>query len=366
MARVLFDHVTKKFGDIVAVNDMSLEIQDCEFLVFVGPSGCGKTTSLRLVAGLEEATQGRIFVGDRVVNDVPPHARDTAIVFQNYALYPHMTAAENMGFGLKMRGVPKGDVEREVRRAAEVLGISYLLDRRPKSLSGGERQRIALGRALVRNPQVFLLDEPLSNLDAQLRTHMRAELVRLHRRLESTFIYVTHDQVEAMTMATQIAVMNEGVIQQVGTPAEIYNQPRNLFVAGFIGSPAMNFIPLSLREADLGLTLVVGTFVVPVTGSQVGVLRPYTGRQVILGVRPEDMYVRPYVPEDIEPVSLRATVDVVELVGNEILVYLAIEDLALIARVDPRLSLEPGAVVDVVIDGNKCHCFDPGTGEAIT
>ena len=365
MAKVLYDHVTKRFGDVVAVNDMSLEIADREFLIFVGPSGCGKTTSLRLVAGLEEPNNGQIFIDDRLVNDAPPHARDTAIVFQNYALYPHMTASENMGFGLKMRGMPKTQTSQHVQEAAEVLGIAHLLDRRPQSMSGGERQRVALGRAIVRNPKVFLLDEPLSNLDAQLRTHMRAELVKLHRQLETTFIYVTHDQVEAMTMATQIVVMNEGIICQVGSPAEVYSRPQNLFVAGFIGSPSMNFVSVTPKESDNGLMLENGSFSLLVREAMIEIVRPYLHQEIIVGVRPEDIYVHPFVPEDINPASMKAKVDVVELVGNEILLYLTIDDWPIIARVDPRLSLRSGEEVEIVLNRNNCHCFDKDTERAI-
>ena len=365
MAKVYYDHVTKRFGDVVAVNDMTLEIADCEFLVFVGPSGCGKTTSLRLAAGLEEPNTGQIFIDDRLVNDVPPHDRDTAIVFQNYALYPHMTASENMAFGLKMRGVPKDQISRRVHEAAEALGITYLLDRKPHGMSGGERQRVALGRALVRNPKVFLLDEPLSNLDAQLRTHMRTELVKLHRQLEATFIYVTHDQVEAMTMATRIVVMHRGVIYQAGSPQEVYSFPQNLFVAGFIGSPSMNFVPVTLKESDEGLLLENGSFCVPVKRERGEVMRSYLGQEVVFGVRPEDIYVPPYVPEDIDAVSVKAKVDVVELVGNEILLYLTVGDLPIVARVDPRLSLTADDKLEIVLDRSNCHCFDRKTEQAI-
>jgi len=365
MARVLFDHVTKKFGDVVAVNDMTLEVPDGEFLVFVGPSGCGKTTSLRLVAGLEEPSDGQIFINGRMVNDIPPHNRDTAIVFQDYALYPHMTASQNMGFGLKMRGVPEAEVSQRVREASRVLGIDYLLNRRPKNLSGGERQRVALGRALVRNPKVFLLDEPLSNLDAQLRTHMRAELVKLHRQLAATFIYVTHDQIEAMTMATQIVIMHDGIIRQVGSPAEVYNNPANLFVAGFIGSPTMNFIPVMVTQSADGLALKHGSFSLPVREDSAENLKPYLEREAIVGIRPEDIYVRPYVPEDIDPVHMTARVDVVELVGNEILLYLVIDDLPVTARVDPRLTLAAGDEVELVFNRDNCHCFDRTTEQAI-
>ena len=260
MASVTFDHVYKRFGDVVAVNDLTIEVEDKEFLVFVGPSGCGKTTSLRLLAGLEEITEGNIMIGDRVVNDVPPKDRDIAMVFQSYALYPHMSVYDNMAFGLKLRKTPKADIERRVREAASILDIEHLLDRKPKQLSGGQRQRVAVGRAIVREPAVFLFDEPLSNLDAKLRVQTRSQLTRLHQRLATTFIYVTHDQVEAMTMASRIAVMKDGILQQIDTPQHLYDHPQNVFVAGFIGSPSMNFFDATLVESDGKLEINAGGF----------------------------------------------------------------------------------------------------------
>ena len=365
MAQVLFDSVTKRFGDVVAVNNVSLDIPDGEFWVFVGPSGCGKTTSLRLLAGLEDADRGRIFIGDRLVNDVPAPARDTAIVFQNYALYPHMTAKDNMGFGLKMRGLPRAEIVRRVRDAADVLGIAYLLDRVPRNLSGGERQRVALGRAIVRDPKVFLLDEPLSNLDAQLRTYMRGELVKLHRRLGTTFIYVTHDQVEAMTMATRIIVMNAGRVYQIGTPREVYSHPDNLFVAGFIGSPAMNFIPVTPNESDGALELRNGSFSILFRPPRTGALRAYVGKQIILGIRPEDIFLQQYRPDDIDGVTLSAAVDVVEPIGSELLLYLLVDRIPVVARVDARATLQTGDQVEIVLNRTNVYCFDAATEQAI-
>jgi len=268
MASVNFEHVYKRFGDVVAVNDLDIKVFDKEFLVFVGPSGCGKTTSLRLLAGLEEISDGRIMIGDRVVNDVPPKDRDIAMVFQSYALYPHMSVYDNMAFGLKLRKVPKAEIDKRVKQAAEILGIAQLLDRKPRQLSGGQRQRVAVGRAIVRDPAVFLFDEPLSNLDAKLRVQTRAEISKLHQRLGTTFIYVTHDQVEAMTMATRIAVMKDGLLQQVDSPQNLYDHPGNVFVAGFIGSPSMNFFDATLVEQDGKMFIDAGSFKLPIPESK--------------------------------------------------------------------------------------------------
>ncbi|TEU09147.1 MAG: ABC transporter ATP-binding protein, partial [Anaerolineales bacterium] len=299
MASVTYDHVTKRFGDVIAVNDMSIEVADKEFLVFVGPSGCGKTTSLRLLAGLEEIDEGNIYIGDRLVNDVAPKDRDIAMVFQSYALYPHMSVYDNMAFGLKLRKTPRADIERRVRESAGMLGIEELLDRKPKQLSGGQRQRVALGRAIVREPAVFLLDEPLSNLDAKLRVATRAELSKLHQRLETTFIYVTHDQMEAMTMATRICVQRDGILQQVDTPQNLYSFPGNIFVAGFIGSPAMNFFDVTVIGTRDEMHLDGGTFKVQVPPQRRAALAGYLGKQVVFGIRPEDIYDPQYVAADI-------------------------------------------------------------------
>src|SRR5437773_1244384 len=287
MATVTFDHVTKKYGDVLAVNDLNLAINEGEFMVLVGPSGCGKTTSLRMIAGLEEISSGELKIGDRIVNDVPPKDRDIAMVFQSYALYPHMTVRDNMAFGLKLRKLPKSDIERRVNEAANILSLDKLLDRKPKELSGGQRQRVALGRAIVREPAVFLMDEPLSNLDAKLRVQTRAEIARLHQRMGTTFVYVTHDQVEAMTMGTRIAVMSEGLLQQVGTPQVLYDTPSNRFVAGFIGSPAMNFVEATVAGSGESATLETAGLKVPVPGHLREAIGPTVGHKVIVGFRPD-------------------------------------------------------------------------------
>ncbi len=359
MASVIFDHVTKRFGDVVAVNDMSLQIEDKEFLVLVGPSGCGKTTSLRLLAGLEEITEGHILIGDRVVNDVPPKDRDIAMVFQSYALYPHMTVFDNMAFGLRLRKVPKEEIKRRVHEAAEILGIENLLDRRPRQLSGGQRQRVAVGRAIVRQPKVFLLDEPLSNLDAKLRVQTRAEIQKLHQRLGTTFVYVTHDQTEAMTMATRIAVMKDGVLQQVDTPQNLYNSPANVFVAGFIGSPAMNFFPARLERSDGRLVVDTGDFQVPVPQDRIPVYDPYVGRPVIFGIRPEDIHDPQFAPPGIQPAPVEAKVDVVEPMGNELILYLQSGRHTFVGRVDPRSEAQVGEPKRVVMNIENMHLFEP-------
>ncbi|MHB1357175.1 MAG: ABC transporter ATP-binding protein [Anaerolineae bacterium] len=365
MAGVTFEHVSKRFGDVIAVNDLSIEVADKEFLVFVGPSGCGKTTSLRLLAGLEEITEGNIFIGDRLVNDVAPKDRDIAMVFQSYALYPHMSVYDNMAFGLKLRKTPKAEVQRRVREGAAMLGIEELLDRKPKQLSGGQRQRVALGRAIVREPSVFLMDEPLSNLDAKLRVATRAELSRLHQRLETTFIYVTHDQVEAMTMGTRITVMRDGILQQCDTPQTLYNKPANIFVAGFIGSPAMNFFDVTVVGSGEDLALDGGSFKVKVSASEVERLMPYGGKQVVLGVRPEDIHDTHYAPPGIKPAPVMAKVDVTELMGNEVYLYLLSGSKNFIARVDPRTAARVGQEVQILFNMDNIHVFDRDTELAI-
>ena len=322
MASVTYDHVTKTFGDVIAVNDLDIQIEDKEFLVLVGPSGCGKTTALRLLAGLEEITEGDILIDDRVVNDVAPKDRDLAMVFQSYALYPHMTVYDNMAFGLKLRKTPKEEIKRRVGEAAEILGIEDLLDRRPRQLSGGQRQRVAVGRAIVREPKVFLFDEPLSNLDAKLRVQTRAEISKLHNRLATTFIYVTHDQVEAMTMATRIVVIKDGILQQLDTPQSLYDQPDNVFVAGFIGSPAMNFFDAKVAKSDGNFLIDADTFQVAIPEEAASVYGPYDGKKVIFGIRPEDVHAPDFAPPGILAADLEANVDVTELMGNEILVHL--------------------------------------------
>ena len=304
MASVTFDHVYKRFGDVIAVNDLNLNIEDKEFLVFVGPSGCGKTTALRCLAGLEEISDGKILIGDQVVNDIAPKDRDIAMVFQSYALYPHMSVYDNMAFGLKLRKVPKEDIKKRVGMAADMLGIGHLLDRKPRQLSGGQRQRVAVGRAIVREPKVFLFDEPLSNLDAKLRVETRANISKLHQQLATTFIYVTHDQVEAMTMASRIAVINKGILQQVDTPQHLYDHPVNLFVAGFIGSPAMNFFKVKVVKADGKLFVDGGSFKVQVPEDHMQAYLPYDGKSVIMGVRPENIHDPKFAKSDRSHVVL--------------------------------------------------------------
>lgn len=365
MAGVTYDHVYKQFGDVVAVNDLTIEIADKEFLVFVGPSGCGKTTSLRLLAGLEEITSGNIYIGDNLVNDVAPKDRNIAMVFQSYALYPHMSVYDNMAFGLKLRKTPKAEIDSRVNESARILGIQELLDRKPKALSGGQRQRVALGRAIVRDPAVFLMDEPLSNLDAKLRVATRAELSKLHQRLETTFIYVTHDQMEAMTMGTRIVVMRDGILQQVDTPQTLYNYPNNVFVAGFIGSPAMNFFDATLTGDSNKMYLDTGTFRVELPTERRDSLLDHLGREVVFGIRPEDIHDPQYAPPSITGAPVDCGVDVTELMGNEVFVYLLSGAKSFIARVDPRTSIRVGNQVHVLFNMDNMHVFDRDTEQAI-
>ena len=367
MASVTFDHVYKRFGDVVAVNDLNIEVEDKEFLVFVGPSGCGKTTSLRLLAGLEEISEGNIMIGDRVVNDVPPKDRDIAMVFQSYALYPHMSVYDNMAFGLKLRKTPKADIDRRVKEAADILDIGHLLDRKPKQLSGGQRQRVAVGRAIVREPAVFLFDEPLSNLDAKLRVQTRAQLTRLHQRLATTFIYVTHDQVEAMTMASRIAVMKDGLLQQIASPQELYDHPVNVFVGGFIGSPSMNFFDATLVESDGKLEINAGGFRIEVPEPKASAWREHKGKEVIFGIRPEDIHSKEYTPPGILESDMSASVDVTELMGNEIFLYLNTkDDKQFIARVDPRVKVTTGDAIELAVNMANAHIFDPKTETSLS
>jgi multiple sugar transport system ATP-binding protein len=365
MARVVFEHVTKRFGEVIAVDDLCLEAPDQEFLVLVGPSGCGKTTTLRLLAGLEEFESGTIIIGDRVVNYVEPKDRDVAMVFQNYALYPHMTVYENLAFCLKARRAGKGECDRRVREAAEILSIQHLLDRQPKQLSDGQRQRVALGRAIVREPQVFLMDEPLSNLDAKQRAQLRAELARIHRHVETTFIYVTHDQLEAMTMGTRIAVMKDGKVLQVDTPRNVYDCPKNLFVAGFVGSPAMNLFDVKVVGTAEEMHIQNSHFRFRVPPIKAQGMSEYLGKQVIFGIRPEDVHDRQYEPSGITAEHLTLTVDVTELIGNEVFLYLLNGSKSVIARVDRRNSARVGQQVDVAFDMNYAHFFDRDTQVAI-
>ena len=359
MASVTFIKVVKKFGDVVAVDDLSFEIEDKEFLVLVGPSGCGKTTALRCLAGLEEITSGEIMIGDQVVNDVPPKDRDIAMVFQSYALYPHMTVFDNMAFGLKLRRTSKEDINRRVREAAKILAIENLLDRKPRELSGGQRQRVALGRAIVREPQVFLFDEPLSNLDAKLRVQTRKEISKLHQRLNATFIYVTHDQVEAMTMGTRIAVINQGLLQQVDTPQNLYDKPANQFVAGFIGSPAMNFFQVKIQKSNGNLVIDSGGFQVDIPKEKTNTYKDLVGKQVVFGIRPEDIYNPEFPSPGIKAALVESKVDLLELMGDEIYVYLMAGKKDMVARVDPRSKYQIGDRVQVAFDMSNFHIFDP-------
>ena len=362
MATVTFDHLYKRYGeDVIAVNDLNLEIADGEFLVLVGPSGCGKTTALRCVAGLEEISDGRLLIGDRVVNDVAPKDRDIAMVFQSYALYPHMSVRENLAFGLKLRKVPKPEIERRVKEAAETIQLQKLLDRKPKELSGGQRQRVALGRAIVREPAVFLMDEPLSNLDAKLRVQTRAEIARLHQRLETTMVYVTHDQVEAMTMGTRIAVMNEGLLQQVGTPQALYDNPINRFVAGFIGSPSMNFVDVTADGTGDNVTLRgAGDWSVPTPKRLRGV---GAGKKLVAGFRPEHLEI---AEVGGEAASFQARADVVEYLGHEELLHVSAANQDIVAIVDSEHRVRPGDVIKLNLPLSKLHLFDGDTGEALT
>ena len=365
MAKVIFDHVTKRFDDVLAVNDLDIVIEDKEFLVLVGPSGCGKTTALRCLAGLEDITEGQIFIADQVVNDVAPKDRDIAMVFQSYALYPHMSVYDNMAFGLKLRKYPKDEIKRRVDEAAGILGIEPLLDRKPRQLSGGQRQRVALGRAIVREPKVFLLDEPLSNLDAKLRVQTRTEITKLHQRLATTFIYVTHDQVEAMTMASRIAVMNFGVLQQLDTPQNLYDRPDNLFVAGFIGSPAMNFFDGKLVNKNSKMFVECGTFEVQIPEERADVYAAHEGKSVIFGLRPEDVYDPKYEAPDIIGYPVEGSVEVTELMGNEIFVFLKSGNHDYVARIDPRTNFRMGDKVKVTFNMGNMHIFDKETEQAI-
>jgi multiple sugar transport system ATP-binding protein len=363
MAQVLMKDLNKKYDEVHAVKDVNLHIRDKEFMVLVGPSGCGKSTTLRMVAGLEEISGGQIIIGERVVNDLPPKDRDIAMVFQNYALYPHMTVYDNMAFGLKMRKFAKPEIEKRVKDAAEILGIQELLKRKPRQLSGGQRQRVAVGRAIVRHPQVFLFDEPLSNLDAKLRVQMRVELKRLHDRLETTAIYVTHDQVEAMTLGDRVVVMKDGWIQQVGEPLELYGRPANRFVAGFIGSPAMNFADVTINEANGDLWAVSSGLRVKLSADRGARMRPYKGQPVTMGVRPEDLHVASGA--DAAGTALDAVVDVVEPLGSEILLDVRVGTGSMVARVDPSVRVKVHEPVKLALTPDRLHFFDSKTEAAI-
>jgi multiple sugar transport system ATP-binding protein len=366
MASIKFEYVSKRFGDFVAVNDLTLDIQDGEFLVFVGPSGCGKTTSLRMLAGLEDVSEGYIYIGDRLVNGLSPKDRDIAMVFQSYALYPHMSVYENMAFSLQLQGKRKSEIKARVESAAKQLQIDHLLNRLPKELSGGQRQRVAVGRAIVRKPAVFLMDEPLSNLDAKLRVEARTEISKLHQELGTTFVYVTHDQVEAMTMGSRIAVMKDGILQQIDTPENLYNNPTNIFVGGFIGSPAMNFFTATLTEAEGDLYLINDFLRIPVPQERQPSYQKYVDCEVIFGIRPENIYDPNYLTVGIEPSSVKAQVLVKEMMGNEVILYLQTSNQeSFVARVDPRTSVKVGEAVEMVFDLQRFHLFNQATHEII-
>ncbi|HEY6065357.1 MAG TPA: sn-glycerol-3-phosphate ABC transporter ATP-binding protein UgpC [Thermoanaerobaculia bacterium] len=358
MAGVTFREVGKKYGEVFVIEDLNLDVVDQEFLVLVGPSGCGKTTALRMIAGLEDVSSGTIAIGDRVVNDVPPKARDIAMVFQNYALYPHMTVRENLEFGLKMRRTPPAEIDALIAEAAELLGLATLLARKPAQLSGGQRQRVALGRAIVRHPAVFLFDEPLSNLDAKLRVQMRAEIKKLQQRLRTTTVYVTHDQVEAMTMGSRIAVMHTGKIQQLGTPQEIYDRPQNLFVAGFVGTPPMNFFPAKVQDGRA----VAKAFSVPLAAP--GMQRPPGGAEVVLGVRPEDLLTSRSQPRG-PTAEIPFSVEIVEPLGDAVLVHGKVGDADVIAKVGPDEAPGAGERLPMRVELEKVHVFDAGTTQRI-
>lgn len=364
MAELVLDHIFKIYDNkVTAVEDFNLHIQDKEFIVFVGPSGCGKSTTLRMIAGLEEISKGDFSIDGKRVNDVAPKDRDIAMVFQNYALYPHMSVYDNMAFGLKLRKFPKDEIDRRVQEAAKILGLEPYLDRKPKALSGGQRQRVALGRAIVRDAKVFLMDEPLSNLDAKLRVQMRAEIAKLHQRLQTTTIYVTHDQTEAMTMATRLVVMKDGVIQQVGAPKEVYEKPENVFVGGFIGSPAMNFLSGKIEEGKF----VAGKTSIAIPEGKMKVLREqgYVGKEIILGIRPEDIHDEPVFIEASQGTKIHVKIDVSELTGAETMLYSSIEGQDFVARVDSRSDIKPGQSIDLAFDLNKAHFFDVTTESRI-
>ena len=369
MASLSLKNICKKYPNgFEAVKDFNLEIADKEFIIFVGPSGCGKSTTLRMVAGLEDITSGELKIGDKVVNDVEPKDRDIAMVFQNYALYPHMTVYDNMAFGLKLRKVPKDEIDKQVREAARILDLSALLDRKPKALSGGQRQRVAMGRAIVRNPKVFLMDEPLSNLDAKLRVQMRIEIAKLHQRLDATIIYVTHDQTEAMTLGTRIVVMKDGVIQQVDTPQNLYDKPQNLFVAGFMGSPQMNFLDakVEVKGDQVNLLFAGQTLPLPPAKAKKLIEGGYDGKTVTFGIRPEDVHDSDEWLKKSPETVIESTIRVYELLGAEVFLYFDIEGANVTARVDPRTTARTGDTVKFALDAEKIHVFDKETELVIT
>ena len=362
MASLSLKNVCKVYPNgFVAVKDFNLEIEDKEFIIFVGPSGCGKSTTLRMIAGLEEISSGELWIGDKQVNDVEPKDRDIAMVFQNYALYPHMSIYDNMAFGLKLRKVPKAEIDKQVHEAAKILDIEHLLDRKPKALSGGQRQRVAMGRAIVRKPKVFLMDEPLSNLDAKLRVQMRIEISKLHQRLQTTIIYVTHDQTEAMTLGTRIVVLKDGIIQQVDTPQNLYNAPQNVFVAGFIGSPQMNLIDAKLVKNGDDMVLMFGSNSVKLPKTKADKLGDYVGKTVVMGIRPEDLNDTEVFIANSPDSVIEAEIRVYELLGAEVYLYFDIEDKSCTARVNPRTTARPGDKIKLALDMTRLHLFDKDT-----
>ena len=369
MASLSLRNINKVYPNgFAAVKDFNLEIEDKEFIIFVGPSGCGKSTTLRMIAGLEEISSGELYIGDKLVNDVEPKDRDIAMVFQNYALYPHMSVYDNMAFGLKLRKTPKDQIEKLVHEAARILDLEHLLDRKPKALSGGQRQRVAMGRAIVRNPKVFLMDEPLSNLDAKLRVQMRVEISKLHQRLETTIIYVTHDQTEAMTLGTRIVVMKDGVIQQCDSPINLYNYPTNLFVAGFMGSPAMNFIDAVVGQEGSDVVLTFGDMKIKVPENKAKALVDggYVGKTVVMGIRPEDIHDDEIMINSSPESVVETTIKLYELLGAEVFLYFELAGVSCTARVNPRTTAKIGDTVKFAFDLNKLHVFDKETEQVIT
>ncbi|PKM51030.1 MAG: sugar ABC transporter ATP-binding protein [Firmicutes bacterium HGW-Firmicutes-7] len=369
MANLSLQSIGKNYPNgFSAVQDFNLEILDKEFIIFVGPSGCGKSTTLRMIAGLEDISCGELYIDEKLVNNIEPKDRDIAMVFQNYALYPHMSVFDNMAFSLKLRKTPKAEIKKQVDDVAKILSIESLLDRKPKELSGGQRQRVAIGRAIVRNPKVFLFDEPLSNLDAKLRVQMRIELAKLHHRLQTTFIYVTHDQTEAMTLGTRIVVMKDGIIQQVDTPLNLYSKPINKFVAGFIGSPQMNFIVTKVEKVQESICLVFGSqsVVLPDGKAKALINGGYINKEVVMGIRPEDIHDTQLFVEASDRSTIQAKVNVTELLGAEIFLYLSVENNEITAKVDPRSTAQPGDAIELALDLNKLHIFDKETELVIT
>ena len=366
MADLQLKNIYKRYsGNVTAVSDFCIDIEDKEFIILVGPSGCGKSTTLRMIAGLEEISEGELYIGGKLMNDVAPKDRDIAMVFQSYALYPHMTVYDNMAFALKLRKTPKDEIKKRVTEAAKILDIEHLLDRKPKALSGGQRQRVAMGRAIVRSPKVFLMDEPLSNLDAKLRVAMRTEIKKLHNKLKTTFIYVTHDQTEAMTMGTRIVVMKDGVVQQIDSPNNLYNNPCNQFVAGFIGSPQMNFVDVTIEKSGEGVCAAFGANKIAIPEGKVGALADYVGKEVVMGIRPEDLHDDEAFISTYPNATVDAFVEVTEMMGAETYLYLQIEGTAFTARVNARSTSKTDDTVKIGFDVNRLHFFDKETELAI-